>query len=188
MSVELNKIAALLEERGYKQGAVMVRDLTKSLLRTGTIPEFLSSTNTDSTESQIKSNVPTEHHQIIAQTKIGPYLNPANLERIAYDTSVEHSKSLKWYTEYLLGQIEDFGEQSIAHLCISPKSTYALSRAGVHTIDGVRKVIQSGGLTVTKNIGFKRAQEVESALNVFDKAVEDDNISKGNSFIDGGGI
>ena len=109
-------------------------------------------------------------HEYFRGLKTGPLVDQDLIERALSD--IGHAiprPTLEDYARILSLRIGHFGDESTAHLCLPSRPSNALARAGIHRIDQIRDLADSGKITGVRTFGEVGLKEVSIALADFDR-------------------
>ncbi len=159
MSTESGQPAKLLER--MKQELYAIIDGYSNRLNVDGLKSYINSFS-------IPRTTPTQTlFSRLHELKRGPYLTLENFSQIRQETpqkiSYDLSNSLKHYEH----DIKVYGEDAIAHLVLSRRAYYALSRGGIKTITQLRNTDDS--TLRMRGVGPKTFSEIKQALKEFDQ-------------------
>jgi hypothetical protein len=102
--------------------------------------------------------------------KSSPYLDIEVLTKMISDKSKTQAE--RWFADNCISQINKNGNESIVHLCISPRITRSLIREGVETISGLKIFLMTGRNTWDGIFGHKARIITQTRLDLFNQQLQ----------------
>jgi len=159
MPTESDESAGLLEQ--MKQELYAVIDRYTDRLKVDSLKSYIDSFS-------IPHVIPSQiMFSRLRELKRGFYLTPEVFKQIRQETPRMMSPSFFFSLDVYERDIEEYGEDSLAHLGLSTHEYHALKRYHVDTISKLRELDENGLLRI-RNLGPKRVSEILRSLEEFD--------------------